>query len=116
MERISRLIDREREAAGIAQITRRGRKSSADGKPESAELAEFLRSIRKHRIVQLWDLQLAGRATTKSATARLLYPGQAKRKYDASRTGLRVLLQKLDQARKLQDHVEGWLPRLLATV
>jgi hypothetical protein len=115
MAQISRLIDREREVAGITPSPRRGRKRGAHAMPDGTELGDFLRSVRDHRIVQLWDLQLAGRATDKTATARVLYPERAKRIYDASRSVHRVLLQKLDRACELQDKVKAWLPRLLAT-
>jgi hypothetical protein len=113
--RISELIDQEREAAGIAPAIRRGQKNRADKKRGSLELGEFLRKVRDYRIIQLWDLQLSGKAKGKTATARVLYPEQTKRPRNASRSGPRVLLQNLKRARELQDEVACWVARLLAT-
>ena len=111
MARISELIDREREAAEVAPASRRGRKTRADQKLRR-ERGEFLRSIQKHQIVPLWDLQLAGLAMDKLATARVLYPVRSV----SQRSIPRVLLQKIERARELQDQIVGWLPRLRAVV
>jgi hypothetical protein len=114
MARIAALIDHERVAAAIKPALRRGRESQPKIK---RELDEFLRSIREHRIVQLWDLQLAGRATSKQETAKTLYPENADLTRDVlARSISRVLLLKINRACELQDQVEAWLPRLLATV
>lgn len=146
MTRISHLIDREREAAAIPQISRRGprtrRKREAlerarheakvqahevvglppppawRPEPETTEYGEFLRSIRDHQIVPLWDLQLSGLALEKEATARVLYPDLAdpNRKHVSKRSIPRGLLQKIERARELQDQAVRLVPRLRANV
>ncbi len=151
MARISELIDIERQAAGIPAASRRGPKSRADKKVETArriwpnlidharceaglqpglpypdfdwrpdpdhtEHGEFLKSIQDHRIVPLWDLELAGLATDKLATARVLYPERTNPARRVSQRSIpRGLLQKIERARELQDQTVGWLPRLRAS-
>jgi hypothetical protein len=153
--RISGLIDRERKAAGIAPVSRRGPTSRTDKKravmpliqarahdharqavglppgppypdfdwepkPEVTEYGEFLRSLREFHVVPLWDLQLAGRANSKSATARVLFPEEANRDAKTenvvARSIPRGLLTKINRAMELQDQVAAWVPRLRATV
>jgi hypothetical protein len=105
--------------------------------PPNSELREFLRKVREHHIVPLWDLQLAGLASDKIATAKLLYPdlsdpaapkrvARAAKSYPvlaakgdldiSARSIARVLLQKIDRARELQDQAATLAPRLCATV
>jgi hypothetical protein len=152
MARISTLIDREREAAGIAPATRRGPPTLADRKvaamrriwpnlidharraaglqpgppypdpdwrpdPPNSEHREFLRSVQEHHIVPLWDLQLAGLATDKLASARVLYPEFNNAARNVSQRSIpRMLLQKIKRSRELQDRVPSWIPRLRAVV
>jgi hypothetical protein len=141
MERISELIDRERECVGIEPGPRRGpstkRKKKFDEArgiwpkmlddarrdaglepgppypplewrpvPVNREQREFLKSLQEHRIVQLWDLQLAGSAIGKLETARALYP---------DRNEKRSLLAKLRRAEVLQEEL-SWIKRLRAVV
>jgi hypothetical protein len=97
--------------------------------PPSSEFREFLRAIRDHRIVPLWDLQLAGLETTKHATALALYPeladpnapkrsARAAKGYPtvSTRSIPRTLLQKIERARELQDESVALTPRLSAVV
>ncbi len=140
--RISNLIDRERQAAGIPAASRRGPKRRPDRKveamrhiwpelidharceaglkpgppypdpdwrpdPVNSEHREFLKSIQDHQVVPLWDLQLAGKANRKLATARALYPGISEK---------RSLLAKLRRAGELQNEAPLWVPRLRANV
>jgi hypothetical protein len=110
MARISELIDRERDIAGIPQPTRRGPKAKGDRRLATirrTEQSEFLRSIQDLQIVAFWDLQLAGRATGKLATARMLYPNLREK---------RSLLKKIRRAQKLQQEALFWIPRLRAVV
>lgn len=124
MARISELIDHEREASGIVPATRRGPKTLAEKKLAEArcrrpasEHREFLQSIQSHQLVPLWDLQLAGLTTDKATTASVLYPERANPARNVlPRSIPRVLLQKIDRARELQDQTVGWLPRLRAVV
>jgi hypothetical protein len=152
LARISELIDREREASGIAAATRRGPETRADkklramqriwpnlidnvregaglqpGQPcpdldwrpdrSNSEHREFLKSIQDHRVVPLWDLQLAGLATNKLATARVLYTKLTDPARNVTQRSIpRVLLQKIGRARELQDQIVRWLPRLRAVV
>jgi hypothetical protein len=111
MARISELIDHEREAAGVATASRRGRKTRAD--QNNSEYREFLKSLREHHVVPLWDLQLAGLAMNELASARVLYPELHDPARNVSRRSIpRVLLQKIERARKLQDQVISWVFRL----
>jgi hypothetical protein len=151
--RISELIDRERVAAGIPAVRRRGRQTRAaeiklaalwhvrrkaydlarqqvglqpgppypdvDRRPEpdNTEYGEFLRSVRQHQIVPLWDLQLAGLATDKLASARMLYPERTNPARPVSQRSIpRGLLQNIERARELQDQAVRWVPRLRAVV
>jgi hypothetical protein len=65
-----KLIDREKEAADVASGPPY---PDLDLRSESAstEHREFLKSIQRHHLVPLWDLQLAGLANKKLATARV---------------------------------------------
>lgn len=110
MTQLSALIETERFFQGIAPGRRRGPKPKPgmDRTPDNPlEYAGFLRSIRCHHIVPLWDLQLAGLATTKLATAQAPYRPDITQK--------RSLLAKLRQARKLQDEVLNWVALLRAS-
>jgi uncharacterized protein YndB with AHSA1/START domain len=85
--------------------------------PDNTEHGEFLKSIQDHRIVPLWDLQLAGLATDKLATAGVLYPERTNPARRVSQRSIpRGLLQKIERARELQEQTVGWLPRLRAVV
>jgi hypothetical protein len=109
-------VDREREATGNEP----GHPyPELDWRPDppNSEHREFLRSIQDHHIVPLWDLQLAGPGTDKLAMARVLYPELTNPVRNVSQRSIpRVLLQKIERARELQDQIVGWLPRLLAVV
>ena len=85
--------------------------------PPNGEHREFLKSVQDHRVVPLWDLQLAGLATHKLATARVLYTKLTDPTRNVSQRSIpRALLQKIERARELQDQIVGWLPRLRAVV
>lgn len=152
MARISELIDRAREAAGITPTSRRGRETRADQKlaamrclwpklidharreaglqpgppypdfhwrPDLAnsEYREFLKALREHHVVPLWDLQLAGLAMDKLSTARVLYPELNNPARNVSRRSIpRVLLKKIRRAQELQDQAGSWVSRLRAVV
>jgi hypothetical protein len=105
--RIFELIDREREGGGLPAATKRGRKPGLS-RHLPHEQDEFLRSMRDHHIVPLWDLQLAGVSTGKLATARTLYGDTTTQK--------RSLLGKLKRAQKLQEEALSWICRLSAAV
>jgi hypothetical protein len=85
--------------------------------PPQSEHRAVLRSIQEHHIVPLWDIQLAGLATHKLATARVLYPELNNTAREISQRSIpRMLLQKIERARELQDQVKWWVPRLRAVV
>jgi hypothetical protein len=140
MARISELIDREREAVGIAPATRRGPLTLAERnaarrrvwpklidnvrreaglklgppypafdrpEPANSEQREFLKAIREHCIVRLWDMQLAGCATGKLVTAQALYPNMREK---------RSLLAKLRRAEQLQTEALAWILRFRAVI
>jgi hypothetical protein len=75
--------------------------------PVKSEQREFLKAIREHCIVPLWDMQLAGSATRKLVTAQALYPKMGER---------RSLLAKIRRAEELQQETLSWIPRLRAVV
>jgi hypothetical protein len=115
LARIADLMKRERQAAGIDPLRRRGKPRRATS--QRSEFRDLLRSVKEHRIVPLWDLQLAELAVKKHATARALYPELDNPAHSVSRRSVsRVLLQKIERARELQDQIVGWAPRLLAAV
>jgi hypothetical protein len=58
LARIADLIKRERQAAGIDPLRRRGKPRQASS--QRSEFRDLLRSIKEHHIVPLWDLQIAG--------------------------------------------------------
>jgi hypothetical protein len=75
--------------------------------PANSEQREFLKAIREHCIVPLWDMQLAGSATRQRATAQALYSNMHEK---------RSLLAKLHRAEELQQETLSWIPRLRAVV
>jgi hypothetical protein len=124
MGRLSHEIDLERFCQGVApRAARRGRKPAREN--PAREYGEFLRTIKEHEIVPLWDLQLAGFAVGKRATSAALYPEVADpgsprrvaRNYPtpAKASVDRALLQKIRRARELQDEAMDWVVRLSAT-
>jgi hypothetical protein len=76
-------------------------------KPANSEQREFLKAIREHCVVPLWDMQLAGSATRKLVAAQALYPEMRER---------RSLLAKIRRAEELQQETLSWIPRLRAVV
>jgi hypothetical protein len=103
---LPKLVDYVRQEAGLQT----GPPYPAfDWRPEPAnsEQREFLKAIREHCVVPLWDMQLAGFATRKLATAQALYPKMPEK---------RSLLAKLRRAEELQQETLSWIPRLRAVV
>jgi hypothetical protein len=80
-----------------------------DWRPEPAktEQREFLKAAKEHRIVPLWDMQIAGTAIHMLKTAQTLYPETLQK---------RSLLMKLHRAEELQQEALTWIPRLSAVI